>query len=128
MRAASATTGGPDVPLMCVRNSGFIGRIEIQVREHCGELFFLLSSCRRPADAVPVVDTHPETTHTLRIDEPFPALEKYARGMDLAAMDSLEHSHIPWVLLLVRAVSIWKEQVRVASMDPDYLGAGQSKH
>jgi amyloid beta precursor protein binding protein 1 len=65
------------------------------------------------------VDTHPETTHTLRIDAPFPALEKYARGLDLVAMDSLEHSHVPWVLLLVRAVSIWKEQVCVTPLNPD---------
>lgn len=107
------------MPLMCVRNSGFIGRIEIQVREHCGEpLFLFLSSCRRHADGVSVVDTHPETTHTLRVDEPFPALEKYARELDLEAMDSLEHSHIPWVILLVRAVSIWKEQVRLDALDP----------
>jgi amyloid beta precursor protein binding protein 1 len=34
--AASSTAGGPDIPLVLVRSSGFIGRIEIQVREHCG--------------------------------------------------------------------------------------------
>jgi amyloid beta precursor protein binding protein 1 len=45
-------------------------------------------------------------------------LEKYARELDLEAMDSLEHSHIPWVILLVRAVSIWKEQVRLDALDP----------
>jgi amyloid beta precursor protein binding protein 1 len=34
--AASSTAGGPDIPLVLIRSSGFIGRIEIQVREHCG--------------------------------------------------------------------------------------------
>ncbi|WVQ61992.1 uncharacterized protein L199_000125 [Kwoniella botswanensis] len=83
--------GGPDIPLIAIRNSGFIGRVEIQLREHS------------------VVDTHPDTTHTLRLDSPFPSLEQHARSLDLSAMDSMEHSHIPWVILLVRAASIWKE-------------------
>jgi len=33
---ASSIAGGPDIPLVLIRSSGFIGRIEIQVREHCG--------------------------------------------------------------------------------------------
>jgi amyloid beta precursor protein binding protein 1 len=36
---ASSTVGGPDVPLVLIRSSGFVGRIEIQVREHCGRSF-----------------------------------------------------------------------------------------
>nr|XP_019015140.1 amyloid beta protein binding protein 1 [Kwoniella pini CBS 10737]OCF53921.1 amyloid beta protein binding protein 1 [Kwoniella pini CBS 10737] len=82
---------GPDIPLIAIRNSGFVGRVEIQLREHS------------------VVDTHPDTTHTLRLDAPFAALEQHARSLDLATMDSMEHSHIPWVVLLVRAASIWRE-------------------
>lgn len=58
-----------------------------------------------------VVDTHPDSTHTLRIDRPFPELEQYARSLNLDAMDSMEHSHIPWVVLLVRAGCEWKDAV-----------------
>lgn len=58
-----------------------------------------------------VVDTHPDTTHTLRIDQPFPALEQYARQLDLDSMDSMEHSHVPWVVLLVKALLRWKDAV-----------------
>ena len=58
-----------------------------------------------------VVDCHPDSTHTLRIDAPFPALEAYAKGLDLESMDSMEHSHVPWVVLLVKAASIWKDSV-----------------
>ncbi|KIR38806.1 amyloid beta protein binding protein 1 [Cryptococcus deuterogattii 99/473] len=86
---ASSSIGGPDIPLIVIRNSGFISRVQIQLREHTGP--------------------HPDTTHTLRIDEPFLALEQHARSLDLANMDSMEHSHIPWVVLLVRAASLWKE-------------------
>ncbi|WVQ97631.1 hypothetical protein IAU59_004745 [Kwoniella sp. CBS 9459] len=88
---ASASVGGPDIPLIAIRNSGFVGRVEIQLREHS------------------VVDTHPDTTHTLRLDTPFPALEQHARSLDYSTMDSMEHSHIPGVVLLVRAASLWKE-------------------
>ncbi|ORY29355.1 hypothetical protein BCR39DRAFT_532469 [Naematelia encephala] len=88
---ASSEVGGPDIPLIAIRNSGFCGRVEIQLREHC------------------VVDTHPDTTHTLRIDQPFPALEKHARELDLDSMDSMEFSHVPWVVLLVRASCWWKD-------------------
>jgi amyloid beta precursor protein binding protein 1 len=60
----------------------------------------------------PVVDTHPDTLHTLRIDAPFPALKKYATEMDLEAMDSMEHSHVPYVALLVKTLEDWKSTVR----------------
>ncbi|WRT64346.1 uncharacterized protein IL334_001278 [Kwoniella shivajii] len=88
---ASLTVGGPEIPLIAIRNSGFVGRVEIQLREHS------------------VVDTHPDTTHTLRLDAPFPSLQQHARSLDLSSMDSMEHSHVPWVVLLVRAASLWKE-------------------
>jgi amyloid beta precursor protein binding protein 1 len=65
----------------------------------------------REAANNPVVDTHPDTTHTLRIDKPFPALEKYARELELDSMDSMEHSHVPWVVLLVKAACSWKDRV-----------------
>lgn len=58
-----------------------------------------------------VVDTHPESSHSLRIDQPFPALEKYARDLDLTSMDSMEHSHVPFVVLLVKAAAEWKDAV-----------------
>ncbi|WWC86452.1 uncharacterized protein L201_001329 [Kwoniella dendrophila CBS 6074] len=88
---ASASVGGPDIPLITIRNSGFIGRVEIQLREHS------------------VVDTHPDTTHTLRLDSPFKLLEEHARSLDLTSMDSMEHSHIPWVVILVRAGILWRD-------------------
>lgn len=89
---ASSSVGGADIPLVSVRTSGFIGRIQIQLREHC------------------VVDTHPDTTHTLRMDQPFAALEAHARGLNVDAMDSMEYSHVPYVVLLVRAGCQWKDE------------------
>jgi hypothetical protein len=62
-----------------------------------------------------VVDTHPDNTHTLRIDTPFPALKEYAETLDLESMDSMDHSHVPWVVLLVKAASVWKASVSLKS-------------
>jgi amyloid beta precursor protein binding protein 1 len=35
--AASSVIEGRDIPLLAIRNSGFVGRLEVQLREHCGE-------------------------------------------------------------------------------------------
>lgn len=107
--SAASSVGGPDIPLIAIRSSGFIGRVEIQLREHCGTCHSCLpSTC---TDLHKVVDTHPDTTHTLRIDKPFPALEAYARSLNMAEMDSMEFSHVPWVVLLVRAGALWRDKV-----------------
>lgn len=106
--SASASTTGADVPLLLVRNSGFIGRVEVQVREHCGTTARLASECTA---YISVADTHPDNTHTLRIDKPFAKLEEYVRTLDLNSMDSMEHSHVPWVVLLVKAACEWKAKV-----------------
>lgn len=90
----------PDIPLITVRNSGFVGIVRTQYREHC------------------IVDTHPDTLHTLRIDTPFEELKDYAMGLDMEIMDSMEHSHIPYVVLLVKCVEDWK--IRHEGKNPTY--------
>jgi amyloid beta precursor protein binding protein 1 len=55
-----------------------------------------------------VIDTHPDHAYTLRIDQPFEQLEKYALGLDLDGMDSMEHSHVPYVVLLIRALKTFQ--------------------
>lgn len=94
-----------DIPLILVRSSGFIGEMRLQYREHC------------------VVDSHPDTTHTLRLDRPFEALRTYATGLDLEAMDSMEHSHVPYVVLLVRALETYKRENDGKSVDYESLEA-----
>lgn len=68
-----------------------------------------------------VIDTHPESSHSLRVDQPFPALEEYARKLDLESMDSMEHSHVPYVVLLVKAAAEWKDAV---SLSTGFSGCG----
>lgn len=64
----------------------------------------------RRADSA-VIDTHPDTTHTLRIDAAFPALEEYASSLELNGLDSMEYSHVPYVVLLVKALGVWRSSV-----------------
>ena len=61
-----------------------------------------------------VIESHTETSPSLRIDKPFPALLKAARVFDFDAMDSTDHGHIPYVYILVRALDDWKTAVRLS--------------
>jgi hypothetical protein len=79
-----------------------------------------VSTARFIADLL-VVDTHPDNTHTLRIDRPFPALETYVKELNLDSMDSMEHSHVPWVVLLVKAALEWKRSVSFLESPEAYL-------
>jgi amyloid beta precursor protein binding protein 1 len=78
-------------PLVVVRSAGFLAEFAIQFHEHT------------------VIESHLETSPTLRIDNAFPALKEYALSLDLDDMDVTDHGHIPYVVLLVRALEDWKK-------------------
>lgn len=78
------------VPLITVRSSGFISSLRTQV----GEVAF--------------VETHPDSLVDLRLDKPFPALLDYAKSLDVDAMDSAEHGHLPAVVIILRALEQYK--------------------
>ena len=59
-----------------------------------------------------VIESHTEASSSLRIDKPFPTLLQAARALDLDAMDTTDHGHIPYVYILVRALDDWKTAVR----------------
>lgn len=58
-----------------------------------------------------VIESHSENMPSLRIDKPFPSLLQHAMSLDLANMDPTDHSHIPYVIILVRAMEEWKSSV-----------------
>ncbi|KIM43435.1 hypothetical protein M413DRAFT_18011 [Hebeloma cylindrosporum] len=78
-------------PLVIVRSSGFLAEVYIQYHEHA------------------VIESHPETTQSLQIDKPFPALLEYAMSLDFENMDVTDHGHIPYVIILVRLLEEWKK-------------------
>ncbi|KXN85116.1 NEDD8-activating enzyme E1 regulatory subunit [Leucoagaricus sp. SymC.cos] len=79
-------------PLVVVRSAGFLAEFFIQQHEHT------------------VIESHSETTPSLRIDKPFPALLRYAQSLDLNALDPTDHGHVPYVILLVKAMGKWKQE------------------
>lgn len=59
----------------------------------------------------PVIETHPENPFPdLRLDVPFPSLQNYAKEIDLDAMDHQQHSHTPYLVLLMKAIAKWREE------------------
>ncbi len=63
----------------------------------------------------PVSQTHSENAPSLRITRPFPALLEWARSLDLQNMDPTAHGHLPFVVILVRAVDEWRKSVSTSS-------------
>ena len=62
----------------------------------------------------PVVESHPDTAPSLRIDKPFPALINYAMAIDFVNMDTTDHGHIPYIVILVRVLEEWKKTVSIS--------------
>lgn len=66
-----------------------------------------------------VVETHPESLIDLRVHAPFPELIEYAATFDYSKMDSAEHSHVPAVVILVKAIQAWRQSVGLSSFGLD---------
>ncbi|PCH41969.1 hypothetical protein WOLCODRAFT_137629 [Wolfiporia cocos MD-104 SS10] len=80
-------------PLIVVRSAGFLAEFFIQFHEQC------------------VSEPHTdETPPSLRITRPFPALREWAVGVDYDALDPTDHGHVPFAVILVRAVEDWKAE------------------
>ncbi|GAA5879880.1 hypothetical protein JCM16303_004383 [Sporobolomyces ruberrimus] len=79
------------IPLIKVESYGFYGSLQTQIEEIC------------------LVETHPESLIDLRLNSPFPELVEFAtKEFDYSKMDSAQHSHVPAVVILVKALEEWK--------------------
>ncbi|GAA6023412.1 hypothetical protein JCM11491_006463 [Sporobolomyces phaffii] len=79
------------IPLIKVESYGFYGGLSTQIEEIC------------------LVETHPESLIDLRLNAPFPELIEFAKNeFDYSTMDSAQHSHVPAVVILVKALEEWK--------------------
>lgn len=82
-----------NVPLVVCTSYGFIGSIRLQVSEHC------------------IIESHPDNLlEDLRLDKPFPGLKEYMNTINLAGMDHKQFSHTPYLVLLYKALEIWRTQ------------------
>lgn len=80
------------IPLIKVETYGFYGALSTQVEEVC------------------LVETHPESLIDLRLNHPFPELIEFSQSEQFQydKLDSAQHSHVPAVVILVKALEEWK--------------------
>lgn len=46
----------------------------------------------------------------MRVYDPWPELEEFANSWDLSKLDSKIHNHLPYAILLIKAVKKWKAE------------------
>jgi NEDD8-activating enzyme E1 regulatory subunit len=69
----------------------------------------LLGICRLQTPALPLMDPKPANSPPdLRLVRPFSRLKELADGVDWEGLDSQEHGHIPYPLILAKISDQWK--------------------
>lgn len=60
---------------------------------------------------VSVIESKPDNVqiNDLRLVDPFPELKEYAMSINFSALDSAEHKHIPYNVILIQTLEAWKE-------------------
>ncbi|CAG7851768.1 NEDD8-activating enzyme E1 regulatory subunit AltName: Full=Amyloid beta precursor protein-binding protein 1, 59 kDa; Short=APP-BP1; AltName: Full=Amyloid protein-binding protein 1; AltName: Full=Proto-oncogene protein 1 [Serendipita indica DSM 11827] len=79
-------------PLFVVKTAGFLGEFYVQCHEHT------------------VIESHIDDKPSLRIDNPFPALQEKAMSIDLANLDQTTHAHVPFIYILIQAAAKWRAE------------------
>ncbi|GFR05999.1 NEDD8-activating enzyme E1 regulatory subunit [Trichonephila clavata] len=81
------------VPLLVCRVYGMIGYMRLQFSDRT------------------IIESRPENEfHDLRLDRPFPTLREYVDSIDLEKLTDQEHSHIPFVVILLKYLDSWKNR------------------
>lgn len=103
---------GPITPLSTLRDiSDYASRRSIPLFYIHSVGFYSHFSVQLPAQ-FPVVDTHPDpdSTQDLRLLNTWPELEGFVhlRTNNLESLDDHEHGHVPYLLLLLHYLSLWR--------------------
>ena len=83
------------IPLLIVRSYGFLGYFRLQLRDHD-----IIEGKPDPANGI---------IHDTRIYNSFDELVTYATSLDLDTLDSYEHKHVPYIVILIQVLEIWKK-------------------
>ncbi len=78
------------VPLLRVRSAGMLAEMQTSLKE------------------LGIIETHPDSVVDLRITRPFPELLELANQFDLNTSDTMEHSHIPFPVILLKKLIEWQ--------------------
>ena len=57
------------------------------------------------------METHPDKIIDFRFDVPFDELTHYISNINLKKMDATEASHVPFPILILKALEQWKNSV-----------------
>lgn len=91
MLAVAAQCWERRIPLMVLNTCGYLGSIRLQLRDH------------------EVIESKPDTKlYDFRLAAPWPGLADHAATYALDAMPDKDHSHTPYVVLLLHAVGAWR--------------------
>ncbi|PAA76528.1 hypothetical protein BOX15_Mlig028533g3 [Macrostomum lignano] len=81
-----------DVPLIVCQQHGMLATCQLVAREHF------------------VWEAHPDNPlPDLRLENPLPEFVAFCDAQDLSAMDSQRHSHTPWLVILYKFLSKWRQ-------------------
>jgi amyloid beta precursor protein binding protein 1 len=87
-------------PLLLARSYGLLGTLRPCISHHC------------------VTRIHPDNSlPDLRLCCPWPALHSFALSFDLSNIDDVTHKHVPYVILLIKAIAHFTSQ-RNSSLPP----------
>ncbi|KAI8645748.1 NEDD8-activating enzyme E1 regulatory subunit-like protein [Parasitella parasitica] len=78
--------------LIAVKNKGLVGMFTMQAPEHT------------------VIEAHPENALDLRLSCPFQQLTDYVSTFDLDKLDQTDHSHVPFIVVILIYVEAWKAE------------------
>jgi len=92
LEALSSQCSSLGLPLVMVQSYGLIGCVKLQL-----------------SGKVPLLDPKPANAPPdLRLKKSFPALDEFCRSIDLDELESHEHSHVPYPIILRKAISAWR--------------------
>lgn len=94
------------IPLLLVKSYGLIGSVRVQTPYH------------------PVIESKPDNSKPdLRLAMGpfvFPELHDYALSIDLDSLDNQGHGHVPYVVILLQALTKWRESQEVEGDANEY--------
>mmetsp|Transcript_22553 Transcript_22553/g.33400 ORF Transcript_22553/g.33400 Transcript_22553/m.33400 type:complete len:623 (+) Transcript_22553:138-2006(+) len=98
------TGASTSIPLLIVKSYGLIGSVRLQTPHH------------------PIVESKPDNANAdLRLastsvhPDSFPELNALKDSINLESLESHEHNHVPYVIILLKAMDLWRKQVAMAS-------------
>lgn len=85
-----------NIPLLQLGSVGFYGFLRIINQEHT------------------ILDSHTAPFIDMRLNHPWTELRNYVDSIDLAQLDHMGHAHVPYIVILIKALDAWKAEGRAA--------------